>query len=245
MISILLSVVLLSVRASNPDFSGRAGDTRLTWFEETGCGATASPHYTGVVGPRSTCMLVPGTTYANYGSASYSVTCNDAEASGVILFYSDRACANVLSAQVNRAFTDETCYSNPPEFGASSLQAQCQNPLLPPADPLAGRASVLWASGPDCSEAATSRVLVDVRQASCQTVPSSVPGGYKVSCSADGTIANLGIFTDATCVSQVSHRVLDSNTCSANTDPNGGAAWVAIRCSSLVRLRRMNGRGWR
>lgn len=233
------ALLLLSANANaaNPDFGGRAGDTRLTWFEDASCGAIPAPHYTGIVGPRSTCMLVPGTTYANYGSASYSVDCDGANPMGEIRFFSDRSCTYVLSAQVNRAFVDEECYANPPEFGASSLQAQCLNPLLPPQDPLAGRASVLWSSGPDCSEDATSRVIVDVKQASCQSVPSSVPGGYKISCSDDGSIAALDIFTDNTCTSEVSHRVLDSNVCIANTDPNAGAAWVAIRCSSLVRLR--------
>jgi len=120
--------------------------------------------------------------------------------------------------------------SNPPEFGASSVEAQCQNPPLPPVQPLTGRATIMLASDASC-DGNTPRTLIDVRQGLCQAVPSSAPGGYRVTCAADGSFAAFDVFSDAACTTQVNHRILARDACSTN-DPVFGASHIAVRCST-------------
>jgi hypothetical protein len=227
----LIMIAASLAEASATSFtSTRADDAGLRWYGTPTCSAASD--YTAVVTARDVCQLVPGSTYPAYGAASYTITCNATRpaAAGWILFFSDTACTRPVSlAGVSRPFADTACMLNPPEFGSSSLSAQCLSPL-PPAQPLAGRATVMLSSNSLCDGNAP-RSLIDLRQGLCQAVPSSAPGGYRVTCAADGSFAAFDIYTDATCTEQLNHRILARDTCSLN-DPVFGSSHIAIRCST-------------
>lgn len=234
---IALIILSLSAAASASDFvSTRADDTRLTWYERADCrtleNADPPEDFTGVVGGRGICQLVPGTQLAG-GASSYTVLCDGSAPSGTLSFYSDRNCANAMTL-LSRPVIDEVCYANPPQFGSSAVMAQCNNAYMPPAEPPSGRATILWASNAAC-DTITPRVLVDIRQTFCQTVPASSPGGYKVTCSADGSIAAFDSYTDNSCAVLVNRRFLTRDVCEANPQ-EFGATNIAIRCSTYVRV---------
>jgi hypothetical protein len=239
--SLLLAFSSVSGVSGQTIFEGRADDTRLTWFASASCvaynGSDGGPelHNTGVVGGRTVCMRVPGET----STSSYKMSCLT-DASGGILprgtlsFFRATDCASETQLYSPIEFDDEACVANPPEFGSSSFQAQCLNPLLPPVLPFAGRATVAWSGGGCATDPALSpRTLVDLRMGLCQTVPAAIPGGYKIICSPDGSFSALQIFTDNTCSSMVTSRVLDRDTCAPNDGELFGSYSVTVRCSTL------------
>lgn len=235
--SIVLAIA--TVTAGQTIYEGRPDDMRLTWFESPNCVAYNGSdgglelHNTGVVGGRSVCMRVPGVT----DTSSYKVDCSIG-ADGAVLprgsisFFSQVGCPDVSLVRAPTLFEDEACLANPILYGSASLQAQCLNPLLPPSNPLAGRATVAW-SGAVCGVAADTapRTLVDLRSGLCQTVPAAIPGGYRIDCAADGSFAVFSIFETNTCASLVNSRVLERDTCAPNDGVLFGSFSVTVRCS--------------
>ncbi len=229
---VALALVIAAAAAAATFTATRSDDVRLQWFELGGC---SGADYTGLVIGVGLCQLIPGAAYPAYGAASFRVICNGNTTgdTGALQFFSDSTCVTPVSTSgVSRPFSSNTCYGNPPEFGALSLLAECSNPVLPPAEPLAGRATVLYSSTNSC-DASSPRTLVDVNQGFCQTVPSSTPGGYRVTCAADGSFAALDVYENNLCTAQVSHRILSRDVCASNAGTLYGAPFIAVRCSAL------------
>jgi hypothetical protein len=220
--------------SSFPIIGARPQDFRATWFYEPGC-TTSAGQYTGVVGTIQFCNAVPRsvdsgyfikcltdpTTGANLPSGTFHV-CQD--------YPTCNSCDTIIPFRDDQCLTQQSLQSSRSQFGVASADFQCTNPLIPDALPAPGRALLAWFEGADCNPA--HRTLVDIRQDVCNRVPRGQDGGYKVTCSEDGSVGLYEI-CDSTCEKCTVSTRFASDQCLSNPKEFGSES-VSIRCSKFA-----------
>lgn len=214
-----------------PIVGARPKDFRATWFYEPGC-TTSAGQYSGVVGTIGFCNAVPRSV-----DSGYFINCLTDSTTGLTLpsgtfhvcqdYPTCNSCDSVIPFRDDQCLTQQSLESARSQFGVASADFQCTNPLIPDASPAPGRALLAWFEGADCNPA--HRTLVDIRQDICNRVPRGQDGGYRVTCSEDGSVGVYEI-CDSTCSSCTVSTRFASDQCLSNPKEFGSES-VSIRCS--------------
>lgn len=216
-----------------PIIGARPMDFRATWFWEPGC-TTSAGQYTGVVGTIGFCNAVPRSI-----DSGYYIKCLTDPITGTILpsgtfhvcrdYPTCNQCDSIIPFRDDQCLTQQSLQSARSQFGVASADFQCTKPLIPDAAPAPGRALLAWFEGADCNP--SHRTLVDIRQDVCNRVPRGLDGGYRVTCSEDGSVGVYEV-CDSTCTTCTVSTRFASDQCLANPKEFGSES-VSIRCSKF------------